>query len=243
MANINPDFTPTRWSLVALVTANDGPDAETALNEICRIYWYPLYAYLRRTGLGAPEAEDMTQDFLAWFVEKRHIERADAARGKLRSFLLACLKRFAANHYRRSQAQKRGGHTAHIVIDQDWAEERLLVPATNGSDPDVFFDREWARDIFESAMGRLHEFFESKGQPERFRVLRPFLTGDQCNQTLTEAADTLNISEGAAKGVVHRMRERFKELLTQEVRQTLTHPDSSTIDEELGYLLQVLSAA
>jgi len=243
MEGNNAAFDHTRWSLVALAAQDDSRDSEAALNEICQLYWHPLYAWLRRTGKSAVEAEDITQDFLAWFVAKRHFEKADPVRGKLRSFMLGCLKNFVTNQYRKEQTQKRGGGITHVSIDQEWAEDRMKIEPHDDSDPDLYFDRHWARSVFEIAMGRLREFFENKGEPERFEVLRPFLTGENCGKTFAQAGADLGISEGAAKGIVHRMRERFKELLMQEVRETLVRTDDSNIDAELGYLLHVLSAA
>lgn len=236
-------FEQTRWSLVALAAGRDGRDAETALNEICQLYWYPLYAWLRRTGKNTVEAEDITQEFLAWFVAKRHLEKADPSRGKLRSFMLSCLKHFVADQYRKQQRLKRGGGIAHVSIDAEWAEGRLRDEPSSEADPDAYFDRGWARSVFELALGRLREFFESKGQPERFDVLRPFLTGEASYISYAQAAAKLAITEGAAKGMVHRMRERFKELLTNEVRETLAPSELPNLEEEIGYLIHVLSAA
>jgi len=241
MEEQNPAFEQTRWSLVARASRDDSHDAQSALNEICRLYWYPLYAWLRRTGHSPEASEDLTQEFLAWFVTNRHFEKADSRQGKLRSFLLGCLKRFLANQRRKEHTQKRGGEIVHLSIDQEWAEGRLKNEASDGSNPDLYFDRNWARSIFENALTRLRQFHESKDQLDRYQVLRPFLTGENCELTLAEAGSQLATTESSAKGMVHRMRERFKELLLQEVRETLVTPGSA--ESELDYLLNVLSAA
>ncbi len=243
MEEKNAAFEQTRWSLVALAAQPGGKEAECALNEICQLYWYPLYAWLRRSGRSPEAAEDLTQDFLLWFIEKRHLEKADASKGKLRSFLLSCLKHYAANQSRKEKRLKRGGGVIHLSVDQKWAEECLKNEPSDTEHTDQYFDRNWARGIFENALGKLKATFEAKNQLARYEVLRPFLTGENCGITLAEVGAKLNAPDSSVKGMVHRMRERFKELLTQEVRDTLLNPDPAETDSELGYLLSILSAA
>ncbi|MEZ5302242.1 MAG: hypothetical protein R3F11_16645 [Verrucomicrobiales bacterium] len=235
-------FQETRWSLVALASEQGGAESRRALNELCQIYWFPLYAYLRRSGTPKEAAEDLTQDFFLWLIERDRLRLADQRAGKLRSFLLTCLKHFAANAHRKAVAERRGGKAAHVSVDGDWAEERLLAEPGDPSLPELLFDWSWAHCLFENALAAVRRAFEAKGFGDRFAALRPFLSGSPPGG-YGAAAAALGISEGAAKGAVHRMREAFREELRREVRATLAHPTPADIDAELNHLFGVLGAA
>lgn len=236
-------FEQTRWSLVAAAASpGRSQDSDRALSELCRLYWYPLYAYLRLRGFPMERAEDLTQGFFLTFIEKGYLEQADPTKGKLRSFLLGCLKNYVANEERKATTLKRGGAAEHHSLDLDWAESRLGEEPSNAATPEAYFDKSWARNVFENSLTKLRELFQQKDDLERFQILKPILlaTGERLSQK--EIAVDLKVSVPAAKGIIHRFRERFKFLLREEIRETLAEPTEEDIEGELHYLLEVLSA-
>lgn len=231
-------FATTRWSLV--IAAGDGADprAHEALEALCRLYWLPIYAFLRKHGWDRSQAEDLTQGFFLKLLEKGAIARARADRGRFRTFLLSSLKNYLADERDRDGAMKRGGGASVISIDALQAESWLSREPSPGETPEELFDRRWAGMVVDQALSRLEQTMTSSLGPERFEALRPFLlTGKE--GAYAEASRSLGIGESAVRVGVHRMRRRFGELLRDEVAQTVGSP--ADVEDELRYLQRILS--
>lgn len=207
--------------------------ADEALGTLCETYWYPLYAYLRSRGYMPDAAEDLTQAFIARLLEKekRVLRQADPSRGRFRSFLLTALKNFAANEYERSAAVKRGGRVEMLSLDFQTAEGRFLLEPPSEETPERVFDRQWAVTLLDRAMGRLRDH---TNRAELFDRLKMYLTGEQPQVTYAEVAAHLGMSEGAVKVEVHRLRRKFRDLVREEIEQTVTSPDD--VQDEMRHL-------
>jgi len=228
-------FATTRWSVVIAAGADtSSSDADEALATLCETYWFPLYGYLRNRGHGAEDAQDLTQAFFARLLEKHSISQADPARGRFRSFLLASLKHFAANERERSSAGKRGGGIPAISLGVADAEGRYQLEASSNETPERIFDRRWASTLLARALTRLESDTSEGGRRQLFEALRIYLTGDQPELTYAETAARLGMSEGAIKVAVHRLRRKFRDLVRDEIAQTVAAPED--IDDELRHL-------
>jgi RNA polymerase sigma-70 factor (ECF subfamily) len=235
-----PVFVTTHWSLVLSARDRQSPQSSAALEKLCRIYWYPLYAYIRRNGQTKENAEDLTQAFFARLLEKKFLESAQQERGRFRSFLLVALKRFLANEWEYAHAQKRGGFQPHMSLDTELAESKFKSEiATTEIPPDRAFERRWALTLLEQTMLRLRSEFKSAGKISEFEKLKIFLTADKKEIPYTKTAEELGINENALRVAVHRLRKRYRELFREEISHTLAEGES--VDEELRYLLSVLS--
>lgn len=232
-------FPPTRWSLVLAARQRPSPASADALEAVCRAYWYPLYAYVRRCGSSPHDAQDLTQEFFRLLLEKRWLDQADRGKGRLRTFLITALKHFMAKEWRRQSAQKRGGRQDCIPMDTEFAESRYATDATGTAAADEVFDRQWALTLLELAMGRLQDEFASAGRTADFAVLKEFLTVSHAAINYQSAAARLKISEGNARVAVHRLRKRFRELYREEISQTL--PAGADLDAELRHLANALA--
>ncbi|HEY2275882.1 MAG TPA: hypothetical protein VGH61_10300 [Steroidobacteraceae bacterium] len=230
-------FPETHWSVV-LAAADDSPQGADALAQLCRSYWYPIFAYLRATGHPSDGAEDLTQAFFVHVIENRTIGRADQLKGTFRGFLIGALKHFVANERDRNRAQKRGGRVKFVPFDLDDAERQYLADhRAVGADPvELVFDRRWAQVIARQAMLRLQSQFED--DLPTFERLRPFLVGGVDSGSYERAAQDLAISLPLVKTAIHRMRRRYREALRSEVAVTVSAPHE--IDGELRYLITVL---
>ena len=217
---------------------SDAPTAARALENLCRDYWQPVYAFVRRTGVSPEDARDLTQAFFADLISGDSLERANPARGRFRSYLLGILKHFLADEYDRSQALKRGGGIEFVPIDAVLAESRYGLEAGNQSAPDVAYDRAWALAVLDRALSRLREEFALSGRAVLFDGLKAFLGGDRGDLTFAQVADGLRISEGAAKMTVTRMRQRFRALVRQELAHTVV--TSAELDEEVKAFAEAL---
>jgi RNA polymerase sigma-70 factor (ECF subfamily) len=226
-------FRTTQWTLLTQASLTAEAGARQALEELCRRYWSPLYQFIRLRGYSESEAEDLTQDFLVHLLEHSTLQRADRLRGRFRSFLLGALVRFLADERDRRQAQKRGGGVVHLNLD-DENSAALAVSSDPGA---VFFDREWAMVILEQALGLLEAGFEPKEQG-KFAMLRRFLPGSLETPSYEAAAAQLQVSLPALKSDLHRLRQRFRALVRQEVANTVSAPHE--IEEEMAHLEQVL---
>jgi RNA polymerase sigma-70 factor (ECF subfamily) len=233
-------FATTRWSLVLAAGKRSSPQSSAALATLCENYWYPLYAYVRRRGHEANEAEDFTQAFFARLLEKNDLAAADPERGRFRSFLLASLKHFLANEWDRARAEKRGGGRAALSIDFGTAEERYRAEPTHDLTPEKIFERRWALVLLENVLARLHDESAQAGKADSFDRLKGFLTGEQSAGTYGQLAAELNMSEGAVKVAVHRLRRRYRELLRAEIEETVADPDE--IDQEIRALFSALGS-
>jgi RNA polymerase sigma factor (sigma-70 family) len=231
-------FVTTHWSVVLAAGAESSPDAQAALEQLCRTYWFPLYAYVRRQGQGEQDAQDATQAFFARFLEKGHVRLADPARGRFRSFLLTCLKRFLVNEWERGQAARRGAGYWFLSLDEQEAENRYQAGQDNGLSPDKAFDRRWATAVLERALSRLRAEYVAAGKEGMFEQLKTLVWGGTTAGTYPEIAAALGMSEGAARVAVHRVRQHYRDLLRAEVGQTVASPDE--VDDELRYLIEIL---
>jgi RNA polymerase sigma factor (sigma-70 family) len=235
-----PVFATTHWSLVLSARDKKSPQSADALEKLCRAYWYPLYAYIRRTGQSKENAEDLTQAFFARLLEKNFLNAAEPERGRFRSFLLVALKRFMANEWDRVRAQKRGGGQTHVPLDTELAERKFQAETTAGEiSPDRLYDRRWALTLLEQTMARLRAEFERAGKTVEFERLKSFLTADKSEIPYATVAAELGMVESALRVAVHRLRRRYRELFREEIAHTLA--EGEDIDEELRHLLTVLS--
>jgi RNA polymerase sigma-70 factor (ECF subfamily) len=234
----DPVFATTHWSAVLQAGRPDSPEAARALAELCRIYWYPLYAYVRRQGFDVPTAQDLTQDFFAKMLEKNYVGIADRKRGKFRWFLLTAFKCFLANEWDRARAQKRGGGAKPLSLDEMTAEERYRHEPTDALTADQLYDRRWALDLLDRARLRLRDEYVGADKAERLPHLEPFLSGGPTTTDYARSALHLGLSEAAVRQEAHRFKKRFGELLREEVAQTVAQPDE--VADELRYLIDVV---
>lgn len=214
------------------------PQAEVALEELCRTYWYPLYAYVRRHGHSREDAEDLTQGFFARLLEKNFLEGITSDKGKFRSFLLVALKRFMANEWDRANTQKRGGGVTPLSLDWQDAEARYQINPTDNLSPDKLYDRAWAVVVLERVIIRLRDESDVDGKTGQYEQLKPFLMVGRGEIPYAQAATQLKMTEGAVRVAVHRLRQRYRELLREEIAQTLATPAQA--DEEMRALFVAL---
>ncbi|MDB6052568.1 MAG: hypothetical protein JWN25_91 [Verrucomicrobiales bacterium] len=236
---VPPDiFATTRWTVVVAAGGVRAPQSDLALEELCKIYWYPLYAYVRRQGHSLEDAEDLTQAFFARFLEKNYIEGLRSDKGKFRSFLLAALKNFLANEWDRSKCLKRGGGVIPLSMDLQEGDTRYVVLPSDDLSPDKMYDRAWAVTLLERVITTLRDENESEGKGQLFDQLKPFLTAGK-SAPYAAAAETLQMSEGNIRVIVHRMRKRYREILKDEILQTLADPAQA--DEEMRALFNAFA--
>jgi RNA polymerase sigma-70 factor (ECF subfamily) len=230
-------FQTTRWTLVE--RANGALDAEAAeaLATLCDAYWYPIYAFIRRSGHGPHDAEDLTQGFFARLLEKDILAAADPAKGKLRTFLLTCVRNYLHNEHARASSERRGGPQL-TSYDPQWAEERYAAEPVDDLTPDRLYQRRWALTVLEFTLRVLEQEHIADGRRELFTALRPCLgfTKEKVPDYAGIAA-RLGSSEGAVKTQVFRLRHRWREILFQQVSITLADPTSDEIKGELSELL------
>ena len=231
-------FATTRWSVVLAAGAHDSPQAAEALEQLCRTYWYPLYAYVRRRGHEPEDAKDLTQAFFARLLEKHYLADVDPRRGKFRSFLLASLNHFLADEWGRAQAQKRGGGHTIISLDDASTEDRFRLEPVDELDAEKIFERRWTLTVLEQTTTRLRAEFVSADKVRQFEQLQEFLLGDK-GSSYADAAAHLQMSEGAVRVAVHRMRLRFRELFREEIAHTVA--TEGEIEEEIQHMFAVLA--
>ena len=228
-------FATTRWTIVLAAGKSGTEQSVQALEWLCEAYWYPLYAYVRRRGHSKEDAEDLTQAFFADLLARRDFAKADGERGKFRAFLLASLKHFLANEWDKLRRLKRGGNITHFPLDWESADTRFQIADGTQVPPDEAFDREWALVLLARVLGRLRDECAAEGNSERFAALKQHLTAGKGEIPYAHAAAELGMDEGAVRVAVHRLRKRYRELLREEVAQTLGDP--SMIGEEMAALL------
>ena len=216
------------------------PQSDRALEELCRAYWFPLYAYVRRRGHTKEDAEDLTQEFFARFLEKNYLAGLSAERGRFRAFLLASLKHFLANEWDKSRRQKRGGGVTPLSLDWQTADTQFQIAATAEPSPDKAFDREWTVTLLAKVIERLQAESETEGRGKQFAELKIFLTVGKGALSHAEAARKLGMDETAVRVAVHRLRKRYRQLLRDEIAQTLA--DSADVDEEMRALFGAFAA-
>jgi RNA polymerase sigma-70 factor (ECF subfamily) len=231
-------FATTHWTVVLAAGQGDSPQATVALEELCRTYWYPLYAYVRRHGHSREDAEDLTQSFFARLLEKNYLEGVSSEKGKFRAFLLVALKRFLANEWDRANCQKRGGGVAPLSLDWQDAETRYQIAPADNLSPDKLYDRAWAVIVLERVISRLRNESGAEGRGGLYQQLKPYLMMGGSDIPYAQAAAELKMTEGAVRVAVHRLRRRYRELLREEIGQTLANPAQA--DEELQALFSAL---
>jgi RNA polymerase sigma factor (sigma-70 family) len=232
-------FTTTNWSEV--VAAGDAtlPGAAEALERLCRAYWYPLYAYVRRCGHSAEDARDLTQEFFHRLLASDWIARADQGKGRFRTFLLCGLKNFLANEWQKSTRLKRGAGKVFVALDGLDAEERYRVEPAELASADKLFERRWALTLLDTVLQRIESEQTEAGAIERFTALRDVLVGEPSDEGYAALAQRLGVAEGTVKSWVHRLRRRYKELLRETVAQTVNGPEE--VQDELRFLARVLA--
>lgn len=231
-------FSTTHWSVVLLAGQEGTHASVSALESLCRGYWYPLYAFARRQGHGPEDGQDLTQQFFATFLEKKHFALADRERGRFRSFLLASFKHFLANEYHRGRAAKRGGGAKVISWDAADTEERYAHEPASAAAPDRQFDQAWAMTLLDRAMTGLRREYAEAGKEKVFDALQQFLSGEKSEVTYAALGAELGMGESAVKMAVSRLRQRYGERLRAEVAHTVNAP--AAVDEELRYLFSAL---
>lgn len=227
-------FDTTRWSVVLRASDGAAGAAREALEALCAVYWYPIYAFARRQGRAAEDAQDLTQEFFARFLSRQGFSLANPDRGRLRNFLLASFKRFAAEEWRRANRQKRGGGATALSLDAERAEERYASEPQDGQSPDRVYERRWAEAVLARALEQLQRDYDSTGRADLYRNLQQFLWGREPTQSYADMGQRLGLAEGAVKVAVHRLRQRFRDVLREEVANTVDSPDQ--VEEELKTL-------
>jgi RNA polymerase sigma-70 factor (ECF subfamily) len=226
--------------VVLAASRQSDPPAQTALEELCRTYWFPLYAYIRHRGYDRQDAEDLTQAFFERFLQKNYLANVKSDRGRFRAFLLAALKHFLANEWDKSQSQKRGGGVPHLSLDWQSADSQFQVAAVNELSPDRAFDREWAIALLAKVVERLRAENVTPSRESQFERLKTFLTTGKGEASYGEAARDLGLEETAVRVAVHRLRKRYRQLLRAEILNTLADP--AQVDEELKGLFNAFSS-
>jgi RNA polymerase sigma-70 factor (ECF subfamily) len=232
------DFVTTHWSLVLRAGQGAGAASAEALEKLCRAYWFPLYAFARRQGHSPDDARDLTQEFFTHLLRTNALAQAGAEKGRFRSFLLASLKNLLANEWKKANRQKRGGGAVTFSLDDATAEERYQLEPADHLTPDKIYQRRWVETLLERVLTRLREECDASGRTQRFEELKTFLLDDKGTLSLAEAAARLGLSVGAVKGVVHRLRQRYREIFREEVAHTVAKEEE--IDGEIRCLLQAL---
>jgi RNA polymerase sigma-70 factor (ECF subfamily) len=216
----------------------DSTRSRAALESLCSTYWYPLYAYVRRRGQDPDGAKELTQEFFARLLGKGLLAGVDPSKGRFRSWLLGVMNHFLAHEWARVRAQKRGGGQPAFSLDEADAEERYRLEPTDESNPEKIFDRRWAFTVLNQAEGRLRREHVTAGKGELYSSLKAFVSVDGESVTYGEAARRLGLTPSAVKSAIHRLRQRYQELIREEIAQTVT--SASEVDEEIRYLLRVI---
>jgi len=229
-----PDFRTTHWSLVLRAGRGDSPEAAEALERLCRTYWYPLYVYVRRQGHGPHDAQDLTQEFFARLLRLNSLEAVTPHKGRFRTFLLTSLQHFLADARDAARAVKRGSGQPLLSLDDDTAERRYrLEPATDDS-PEVLYDRRWVLALLEQALARLRQEYAAVGKTRHFEQMKAFLEGPPAEGDYDRVAAALGLNSGAVTVAVHRLRQRYRDLVRAEIAQTVAGPEE--LADELRHL-------
>lgn len=233
-------FATTLWTTVLQAGSAETTQARAALEHLSRAYWYPLYAFVRRQGHSPHDAQDLTQAFFARLLEKHWLADVNRERGRFRSFLLAAMRHFLANEWDRARAQKRGGGRQCIELDAASAETRYALEPADNATPERIFERRWAMTLLDRVLARLRQEHQQGGKGARFDVLKGALTGDRSALPYAQLGEQLDASEGAVKVAVHRLRQRYRELLREEIANTVA--SEADVEDELRHLFALLSA-
>ena len=232
------EFTTTHWSAVLLAGGETSAEADRALEDLCRAYWYPLYAYVRRQGRSAEDAQDLTQEFFSRLLERKYLRLADPERGRFRTFLLSSLKNFLVNEWEKSRAAKRGGGCVTFSLNEQDADGRYLMEPVDGLTPDRIYEKRWAVALLANVLARLRQQYLAHDKVVLFEALKPYVAGDTIVEGYEEIAARLDMNAGAVRIAMHRLRETYRQLLRDEVARTVEGP--ADIDEELRHLVAAL---
>jgi RNA polymerase sigma factor (sigma-70 family) len=232
-------FATTHWSVVLAAADEDSPQAAAALEQLCRAYWHPLYAYVRRRGYSPEDAKDLTQEFFFGLIRKHRFARADPLRGRFRSLLLSSINHFLANEWDRMRAVKRGGRISFLPLEDDTAEQLCLQESFTKSSPEQVYEKTWALALLQKVLGRLREESAAAGRSRQFDELKPGLTGERPLAGYADLASRLETTEAAVKMAMKRLRSRYGQLLREEIAHTVA--DAKEAEDELRYLCTVLS--
>ena len=235
----NQWFTTTHWSVVLRAGESPSPQAAEALERLCRTYWYPLYAYVRRQGHSPHDAQDLTQEFFARLLSRNYLQTVAPEKGKFRSFLLAAMNHFLADQRDRANAAKRGGGKPLISLDEEEAEGRYRADISASLSPDVIFEKRWATTLLEQAFEKLQQEFAASGKGERFERLKMFLEAGTEPGDYTSVGLELGMAANTVAAAVRRLRQRYQELVRAEIAHTVASPDD--VNEEMRHLLAVLA--
>jgi RNA polymerase sigma-70 factor (ECF subfamily) len=223
---------------VVLAARRGSPEGHAALAALCEAYWYPLYAFARRQGRQEAEAQDLIQAFFARLLEKDSLRLVRREAGRFRSFLLMALRRFAAKERKREQAKKRGGGFRRFSLDLQDAERRYSMEPSHNWTPEKIYERRWALTVLDNVLAKVAKEYANRGKTAMFLSLQPYLAGEQDLPTYAQIARQLDMSEAAVKVAVHRLRQRFRRILQEQIAQTVA--DASDIDNELRCLMAAL---
>ena len=231
-------FATTHWSVVLTAGDHESPHQLAALEKLCAAYWYPIYAFIRRRGSNPDEAKDRTQSFFEYLIERNAFAVANSERGKFRTFLLCSLNNFLANEWERGNRLKRGGGREIISLDSEPAEERYKLEPVDNQTPEVLFERRWAETLLQLVLTRLRAEYEAGSGSRRFEDVQTFIVEDRGAIPFAKVAEVLGMSEAALKSVVHRLRKRYRDLVREEIANTVSSP--AEVEPELRHLLQAL---
>jgi RNA polymerase sigma-70 factor (ECF subfamily) len=233
-------FTTTHWSLVLAAGSRTSPKSTQALAVLCETYWYPLYAYVRRAGRNPEDAQDLTQEFFTRLLEKHYLDAVRREKGRFRSFLLASLKHFLANEWDKAQTQKRGGGRSFIRLDDATAESRYKLEPRDDASADKLYERRWALTLLDRVLARLREEHAAAGKAKQFDALKAFIGGERGAEGYAAVGAALGMSEANVKVTVHRLRKRYRDLLRDEIAQTVG--SEAEIEDEIRQLFATLSS-
>ncbi len=234
-----PLFATTRWSVVLAAKHENAPESKHAMETLCRAYWYPLYAYVRRDGHAAHDAQDLTQEFFARLLEKDWLQAAGPEHGRFRTFLLVAMKRFLINEWHKNASLKRGGHITHVPLDSEDAERRFASEPELA--PDAVFERRWAMTLLDQTLTTLEREFADEGKAVHFQAMKHCLTMDRDRISYAELAAKLDSNEGAARVAVHRLRKRFRALFRENIAATLA--EGEDVETEMRHVVAVLGGS
>ena len=232
-------FVTTHWSVVLTAGRSDTPRAGAALETLCQTYWYPLYAYVRRRGHSPEDAQDLTQEFFARLLARNWVGSADPEKGRFRTFLLTAMNHFLADEWDRLKAQKRGGGQRVLPLEVESAETRFQLEPLDPLTPELIYERRWAQTLLETVFDHLRLAYEAEGKVALFAELKGCLVQARAAVPYPDLAVRLHLSEGALRVAVHRLRQRYRELLRTEIAHTVAEPGD--VEEELRYLFRVLA--
>lgn len=231
-------FETTHWSVVLAAARNDCDKASAALEQLCRTYWYPLYAYVRRKGNNPEDAQDLTQEFFARILENNSLSHARSERGRFRNFLLTSLQNFLTHEWERGQAQKRGGGRRLLPWDELTPETRYTAEANSEAAPDRVFEERWAATLFQQALSRLRQEFVAAGKGQQFEELKVLLSAEAEDGDYDAIATRLNMTRKSVAVAVHRLRKRYGDMVRREIADTVSSP--TEVEDEMRHLIELM---